>query len=412
MYSKDMKNRPFPYVTVTKKAEASLRKNHPWVYAEEITEKSRELTNGEITDVYSPKGAWLGCGFYSAFSKIGIRILSRNANDLYDEAFWSRRIRYALDYRKSVLDEKERQCCRLIFGESDGFPGFTLDRFGRVLVAQIQSFGTEQIKEYLYDEILRQLAQDGEEILGIYERNDSNNRLLEGLEKYEGWAKNHACTELNREEINENGILYQVDFKDGQKTGYFLDQKFNRLAIRPLAKDRTVLDLCCHTGSFALNAALAGARHVTAVDISQSALDSARENAKRNGLEDKIDFICADVFDILSSYKEKSPHPYDFIILDPPAFTKSRRTLANAEKGYLEINRLAMQLLPRGGYLATCSCSHFMNRERFEAMLLKASELSGVQLKQIEARQQAKDHPILWNVPETDYLKFYLFQLI
>ncbi len=407
-----MKNRNFPSVTITKKAEASARKNHPWVYGEEIIHREGELVNGCLVDVFSDKQAYLGTGFYSQYSKIAVRILSNNANDRYDEAFWSRRIAYALDYRKSVLSETDFNCCRLIFGESDGFPGLTVDRYNHILVSQVQSFGTEQIKDYLYKELLSQLKNMGEDVIAIYERNDSNNRLLEGLEKYEGWYTGLSHPASTIESIVENGITYTVDFENGQKTGYFLDQKFNRMAIRNIARGRYVLDICCHTGSFALNAAISGAKHVTAVDVSQLALDEARRNAQLNQLEENMDFVCADVFDLLPQYIEKSPYPYNFIILDPPAFTKSRKTLYQAEKGYREINRRAMQLLPRGGYLATCSCSHFMDRKHFEAMLEKAAKDANVQLKQIEMRQQAVDHPILWNVDETSYLKFYLFQIV
>ena len=404
--------REFPYVTVSRKAEAALREKNPWVYAEEIRERSADFENGSLVDVLSDKMSYLGTGLYSASSKIAIRILSDNANEKFDEAFWKRRIQYALAYRKTVLLDEEFSCCRLIYGEADGFPGVTIDRFNHYLVSQVLFYGTEKIKDLLYRELISQLEEMGEEIWGIYERNDSSLRTKEGLERYDGWYKGLPYKEADEEEIVENGIRFIVDFKDGQKTGYFLDQKFNRQAVSIIARNKTVLDCCTHTGSFALNAAKAGAKHVTAVDISYAALNMANRHAKINGLSDQMDFIQADIFDLFTNRKDELHYKYDFIILDPPAFTKSRKTIAQAEKGYREINRRAMQMLPRGGYLATCSCSHFMDRARFENMLKKAAADANVQLKQIECRQQGKDHPILWNAPETDYLKFYLFQIL
>ena len=403
--------RQFPYVVVNKKQEATLKKKYPWVYGEEITERGGTFENGCICDVFSQKGSYLGSGLYSEKSKITVRILSRNANETFTDAFWKRRIRYALDYRKTVLTPEEFNCCRLIFGESDGFPGLTVDRFNHILVAQVLSFGIDKLRPLLYEELFTQLREMGEDVTGIYERNDSQIRDLEGLKRYEGWYEGLSHPESTVDTITENGIKYIVDFKDGQKTGYFLDQKFNRRAVGEIAHGKTVLDCCTHTGSFALNAAKGGALHVTAVDISAYALQQARKHAELNGLGERMDFIEADVFDLLDDLKANRKYNYDFIILDPPAFTKSRKTIEHAEKGYREINRKAMQLLPRGGYLATCSCSHFMSRERFEAMLQKAADEAGVELKQIECRQQGKDHPILWNVPETSYLKFYLFQI-
>ena len=404
--------RSFPYVVVNKKQEATLKKNYPWVYGEEITERQGNFENGCITDVFNEKGSYLGSGLYSEHSKISIRILSRNANESFSDAFWKRRIQYALDYRFTVMQSDEINCCRLIFGEADGFPGLTVDRFNHILVTQVLSYGIDIRKDLLYSELVSQLKERGEDITGIYERNDSSIRDLEGLKRYEGWYEGLPHPESTGETIVENGITYLVDFKDGQKTGYFLDQKFNRRAVGSIAKNKTVLDCCTHTGSFALNAAKGGAKHVTAVDISAFALDQAKKHAEINGLSEKMDFIQADVFDLLDELKTNRKYQYDFIILDPPAFTKSRKTIDHAEKGYREINRKAMQLLPRGGYLATCSCSHFMSRERFEAMLQRAAEEANVELKQIECRQQGRDHPILWNVPETNYLKFYLFQIL
>ena len=268
------------------------------------------------------------------------------------------------------------------------------------------------IKEKIYDMLLQCLREDGAEIRGLYERNDVRIRELEGLSEGKGWYFRADDSVLPLTEITENGIRYEVDVETGQKTGYFLDQKYNRQAVMRLSAGKRVLDCFTHTGSFALNAAKGGAVHVTAVDISESAIAMAKRNAERNGLADRMDFITADIFDLLPELIQKGGHPYDLIILDPPAFTKSRKTVKNAEKGYKEINLRAMRLLPRGGYLATASCSHFMPHALFERMLLSAAKDAGVELRQIEARTQGPDHPILMNVPETDYLKFYLLQLV
>ena len=403
-------DRPFPAVTVTKKAELALRSGHPWVYAAEITAREGDCPSGGIVDVFAPKGAWLGAGFYSAESKIGVRVLSDNANERFGPAFFERRVKYALDYRRAVMGV-DFGCCRLIFGEADGLPGLTVDRFSNLLCAQVLSRGTDGVKDIIYAALLEQLAAMGERIDGIYERNESGIRALEGLEQYKGWYAGAPHPESAVTEICENGVRYAVDVENGQKTGFFLDQKYNRLAVSRLAAGRRVLDCFTHTGSFALNCARAGAEHVTAVDVSESAVALARQNAALNGLEDKMDFLAADVFDLLPKLTEERAD-YGLVILDPPAFTKSRRTVAGAERGYHEINYRAMRLLPRGGYLATCSCSHFMPPALFEKMLRSAARDANVSLKQIEARQQAPDHPILWNVPETEYLKFYIFQVV
>ena len=406
--------RSYPAYTVTKKAELSIVQGHPWVYADEITDAPEtQPENGALVDVLSQKGRYLGTGFLSLASKIRVRLLSRNANDTFDEAFWQRRFEYAWAYRKTVLRPEDLTCCRVIFGEADQMPGLTVDRFGTVLVAQILSVGMEVRKEQLLPLLARVLRADGQQIDGIYQRNDAALRDKEGLEQGKGWLEipgeqHPASTET---EICENGVYYNVDFENGQKTGFFLDQKFNRRAVANIARGKTVLDCFTHTGSFALNAALGGAAHVTAVDVSESAVEMARRNAARNGLEDRMDFVCEDVFDLLPRL-EREGSPYDFIILDPPAFTKARRTAQNAMRGYKEINYRAMRLLPRGGYLATASCSHFATEAMFIKMLHAAAHDAGRQLRQIEVRQQAPDHPILWNVEETDYLKFFLFQVV
>ncbi len=403
--------REYPLFTVSKKGTRWVEGGHPWIYAEEILSKSAEPENGALADAVSEGGKYLGTGLYSRESKIGLRLLSHNANDRFDEAFWRRRIQYAWDYRKTVLDTEDLACCRVIFGEADGFPGLTVDRFSDLLVAQTLSVGMERLKDTIFPLLAEVLRADGQRISGIFERNDAAIRALEGLEQGKGWyvLPGETAPESAVTEICENGIYYAVDVENGQKTGFFLDQKYNRRAVARLARGRRVLDCFTHTGSFALNAALGGAEHVTAVDVSESAIAMAEANARRNGLEGRMDFVAADVFELLPTVKKGD---YDFIILDPPAFTKSRKTAKNAEKGYKEINLRALKALPRGGYFATASCSHFMPAEQFEKMLRAAAVDAGVELRQIEARQQAPDHPILWNVPETDYLKFYLFQVV
>ena len=402
--------REYPSFIITKKGSAWVGTGHPWIYAQEIISKSSEPENGALVDALSENGRYLGTGLYSRESKIGLRLISRNANDRFDAEFWKRRIRYAWDYRRTVMDG-DVSCCRVVFGEADGFPGLTVDRFSNILVTQSLSVGMERLKDVIFPLLIEVLRESGERIDGIYERNDVAIRALEGLEQGKGWyelpGEEHPQSTVT--EICENGIYYAVDFENGQKTGFFLDQKYNRLAVARLAKGRRVLDCFTHTGSFALNAARGGAEHVTAVDVSESAVAMARENARRNGLEDRMDFVAADVFDLLPELKKGE---YDFIILDPPAFTKSRKTVGRAEKGYKEINLRALKALPRGGYFATASCSHFMPSEQVVKMLRSAAQDANVELRQIEARQQAPDHPILWNVPETDYLKFYIFQVV
>ena len=405
--------RPYPVYAVTPKAERSLNAGHPWVYGEEITAAPEtEPENGALVDVVSRRGSWLGTGLLSLHSKIRVRILSRNANDRFDQDFWRRRIQYAWAYRKTVMGPEDLDCCRVVFGEADQLPGLTVDRFHDILVTQTMSYGMELRKDVIFPLLSQVLREDGQDIRGIYERNDAPLREREGLEQGKGWylLPGEEPPAQTRTLIRENGVQYEVDFENGQKTGFFLDQKYNRRAAAQIARGKRVLDCFTHTGSFALNAALGGAAHVTAVDVSQAAVDLARANAVRNGLEDRMDFLCADVFDLLPTLEGKGG--YDFIILDPPAFTKSRKTTDNAMRGYKEINYRAMKLLPRGGYLATASCSHFATEEKFIRMLRQAAADAGRQLRQIEARQQAPDHPILWNVEETNYLKFFLFQVI
>ena len=407
-------NRPYAKLTITKKGERAARSGHPWVYGEEVTHVEGTYQTGDIVDVYNDKDRYLGTGFANDISKIRVRIVSRNANDRFDEAFWQRRVKYALDYRKTVMGDKDFACCRLIFGDADDMPGLTVDRYNDVLVAQTLCYGMDQVKPVIFKALVDELAAMGVTIRGIYERNDVKVRELDGMEEYKGWYRADFLPQPGSvlTTIDENGILYDVDVENGQKTGFFLDQKYNRLAVAKIAAGKHVLDCFTHTGAFALNAAKGGAASVTAVDISQEAVDMTNENIRRNGLEDIVTAKQANVFDLLTDLADHKCHDYDFIILDPPAFTKSGHTVHNAIRGYKEINLKAMKLLPRGGYLATCSCSHFMRDDLFRRMLHDAAKDAGVRLRQIEGRQQSPDHPILWNVPETNYLKFYLFQVV
>lgn len=406
--------RAYPKFYVTAKGERFSKTGHPWVYGEEVTKVEGSYQNGDLVDVLSPKGKYIGTGFVNDNSKIRVRLLSTNANDKFDRAFWERRLRYALDYRLQVMGATDFQCCRLIFGEADGFPGLTVDRFNDLIVTQTLSLGIEMRKKELFELLLKLLQDMGQNIRGVYERNDVAIRQKEGMQQNKGWFATELLERTNdaTTEIVENGIKYTVDVENGQKTGFFLDQKYNRQAVAKMAKGRVVLDCFTHTGSFALNAAKGGAAKVTAVDISSEAVKMADHNAEINGCSDVMKGLEANVFDLLTDLVNKHDHTYDFIILDPPAFTKSGSTVHNAARGYKEINLKAMKLLPRGGYLATCSCSHFMKEELFVEMLREAAKDANVQLRQIEARQQGPDHPIHWNVPETNYLKFYLFQVV
>lgn len=426
--------RPYPRATITPKGEHALEKGHPWVYEAEVVSLEpapgeAAVANGSIVDVVSRKGSYLGSGLLSEKSKIRIRLITRNANDRFDRAFWKRKVQWAWNYRKTVMGT-DASACRVLFSEADGFPGLVVDRFEDVLVAETLSVGMERLKPMIFPALLEVLSEDGIAIRGLYERNDASTRSLEGLTQTAGWfagaAEDMACSldpiNLSQPEaavfgptttqIMENGVRYEVDFENGQKTGFFLDQKYNRRAVAQLAAGRRVLDCFTHTGSFALNAAHGGAEYVNAVDISELAVAQARKNAQLNELDGKMDFTAANVFDLLPQLEAAHNRTYDFIVLDPPAFTKSRKTIDSAARGYKEINYRAMKLLPRGGYLATCSCSHFMDTERFRRVVSYAAQDAGVQLRQIEERQQAPDHPILWGVPETDYLKFFLFQVV
>lgn len=405
--------RKYKKVTVNKKAEKSIRAGHPWVYAEEVTARDEDIADGELTDVLSDKGRYLGTGFYNSRSKILVRVFSDNTNDLFDYEFYKRRIRYAVNYRLTVMKE-DFSCCRLIFGDSDLFPGFIVDKFGDVLVTQIMCLGIERIKDDLYRALREVLAEKGVAVSVIYERGDVKVRAKEGLPLCKGeylLPGQEPAPAPHEATITENGIRYIVDYENGQKTGFFLDQKYNRRAAASLAEGKRVLDCFTHTGAFALNCAVNNAKSVTAVDISRDAIEMTRRNAALNGLTN-VDFICSDVFDLLDRLYEEKTALYDYIILDPPAFTKSRQTVNAAYNGYKEINLKALRILPRGGYLATCSCSHFMTDALFRKMLLEAAAEAKVKLRIIEYRQQSADHPVLMGVPETEYLNFYLIQAV
>lgn len=431
--------RPYPAYTVSKKAETAVLAGHPWVYENEIiAAPASPPPNGSVADVLSAKGRYLGSGFVSHASKIRLRLFSRNASDRFDRAFWRRRLEYAWAYRKTVLSPGDLDACRIIHGEADQFPGLTVDRFGPVLVAQVLSAGMEKIKGWLLPLLAEVLWADGQTIEGIYERNDLALRAKEGLAGGKGWlAAPGSLAELlaapgspggalaaqpapggpaggcpTRTMITENGVRYEVDFENGQKTGFFLDQKYNRRAVAALARGKTVLDCFTHTGSFALNAAKGGAEHVTAVDVSADALSTARANAARSGLEERMDFVCADVFDLLPRLESAGKSPFGLIILDPPAFAKARSAAAAALRGYKEINTRAMRLLPRGGYLVSASCTHFVDERMFADMLAAAAQDAGRRLRQVEVRGASPDHPVLWGVPETAYLKCFIFQVV
>ena len=400
-------------VTISKRAELAAKGGHPWIYGSEIKEAEEGIAPGDIVKVLSSKGKFVGSGFYNPHSKITIRIFSTNANDRFDEVFWKRRAAYAVDYRLQVMRKEDYDCCRLVFGEADQLPGMTVDRFGDVLSVQVLSLGMEKRKQAFLDGLIEVLRERNLPVSCVYERNDVKIRELEGMEQYKGFYHSPLLSPSDEKtlvDIVENGIRYTVDVENGQKTGFFLDQKFNRLAAASIARGRHVLDCFTHTGAFALNAAKGGAASVTALDISEEAVRMASHNGEINHLP--IQAVQADVFDYLTELDRTKNHDYDYIILDPPAFTKSGKTVHEAFRGYKEINYRAMKILPRGGYLATCSCSHFMGEELFVKMVKEAAGDAGVTLRQIEFRQQAPDHPILMTVPETYYLKFFLFQII
>lgn len=397
---------------ITKRAELAARGGHPWIYSTEVMKVEEGAEPGDLVRVLSVKGKFVGTGFYNPHSKITIRIFSVNANDTFDTAFWKRRMAYAVDYRLQVMRPEDMNCCRLVFGEADQMPGLTVDRFGTVLSVQILSLGIEKRKDVILNALIEVLNERNLHVSAVYERNDVKIRELEGMEQFKGFFDSPLLdpkAKTTTAGIVENGIRYTVDVENGQKTGFFLDQKFNRLAAAAIARNRHVLDCFTHTGAFALNAAKGGAASVTAVDISQEAVDMTKKNAEANNLD--IDVVEADVFDYLVKLDQEHNHDFDYIILDPPAFTKSGKTVHEAFRGYKEINYRAMKILPRGGYLATCSCSHYMNAELFAQTIGQAARAAHCRLRQVEFRTQSPDHPILWSADESYYLKFYIFQV-
>lgn len=392
-------------VTLKKGEGRTLKAGGAWVYDNEIDSIMGSFENGDIVTVHDFDGYFLGYGFINTKSKITVRILSRKKDTVIDDVFLEERVQAAWDYRKQVIDTGS---CRLIFGEADFLPGIVVDKFADVLVVESLALGIDKLKLQILDAVKRVLAKDGITVRGIYERSDAKVREQEGMERYKGFIGEPFDT---RVEIVENGVKYIVDVEDGQKTGFFLDQKKNRAAMHSVCKGKRVLDCFTHTGSFALNAGIAGATEVIGVDASELGVEQARENARLNGLEDKVSFVCADVFDFLPALEEKG-EKFDVVILDPPAFTKSRNSIKNAVKGYREINVRGMKLVKDGGFLATCSCSHFMNPELFHKTIMEAARGAHKRLRQVEFRTQAPDHPILWAADSSYYLKFYIFQVV
>ncbi|OUP01939.1 class I SAM-dependent rRNA methyltransferase [Sellimonas sp.] len=392
-------------VVILKKGEGRMLKaGGAWIFDNEIAHVLGTYEDGDIVIVKDFDGFAMGRGFINRNSKIRVRMLTRNADQEIDEAFFRRRLADAWEYRKKTVDTGS---CRIVFGEADFLPGMVIDKFSDVLVFQALALGMDRYKELLIRLLKEILLEDGIHIRGVYERSDAKEREKEGLKKVKGFFGDEFDTNVL---IEENGVKYIVDVKDGQKTGFFLDQKYNRLAIQRLCKDARVLDCFTHTGSFALNAGIAGAKSVLGVDASDLAVEQARKNAELNGLEKSVSFLSADVFELLPEL-EKQGEQYDVVILDPPAFTKSRSSVKNAVKGYREINMRGMKLVKDGGYLATCSCSHFMDYELFTKTIAQAAKSVHCRLRQVEFRTQAPDHPILWAADESYYLKFYIFQV-
>ena len=419
--------RPYPQLVVSRKAAKSLRGGHPWVFAGEVL-RADPATNGDIVDVVEENGTWQGAALVSQASTIRARIVSRNANDVFNEAFWRRRIAWAWQHRQTAMGarmlcgcEADTTCCRVLFSEADGVPGLVVDKYEDVLVAQVGTVGMERLRPLLYPLLIGVLREAGENVASIYERNDGSVRAKEGLAQYKGWWDG-APAGSERMTVRENGILFGLDLQNSQKTGFFLDQKYNRRAVRELALNKRVLDCFCHVGPFGLNALAGGASYVRFVDVSATALDLARQNALLNdhvveGRNANVGFTQADVLDYLPQLRSKARMreeggPFDLIVLDPPAFTKSSSTVRNAARAYRDLNAAALRLLPRGGYLATCSCSQHMTRDLLAQAVAEAAHSTNRQLKQVEERQQAPDHPILWGFPQSHYLDFFVFQVV
>ena len=401
-----MKNN-YPTITISNEGETWLQKGQMWMYRNNLVQADEKIPDGGIVNIISNDGTYYGTGFYSPISHITCRILTKDESETIDQAFFEKRIRFAYDYRKTV-EPNNLSNCRYVFGEADLLPGLVVDCYNDILVTQISNTGMEQHKQIIYDILLEVFKENNHIIPAIYERNDIKVREKEGLTTYKGffYNPNHISPQTI---INENGIQLRVDIENGQKTGYFLDQKSNRVLLRNIARGKRVLDCFSHTGGFALNAAYGNAKAVTAVDVSNVALQQGYQNAKLNHLEDKIQFVQADVFDYLENLKDNE---FDIIVLDPPAFTKSRKTVNSAYYGYKNINMKAMNVLRNGGYLITCSCSRFMETKLFEQMLLESAKECGVILRQISVTQQNPDHPILWTMDETSYLKYFIFQIL
>ena len=392
---------PKAIVRIRKGQGRSLKAGGAWIYDNEIESINGAFENGDMVTVEDFDGYPLGTGYINTRSRLTVRMMSRRKDTVIDSDFLEMRVRNAWDYRKAVTDTSS---CRVIFGEADFLPGIVIDKFSDVLVVESLALGIDRLKPVIVDKLRKVMAEDGIAIRGVYERSDAKVRLQEGMERHKGFIGDAFDTKV---EILENGVRYMVDVEDGQKTGFFLDQKYNRQTAARIAPGKTVLDCFTHTGSFGLNCMKAGAKRVHSVDISETAIACAKENAALNGLS--VEYEAANVFDLLPTL---TPGEYDYIILDPPAFTKSGKTVKSAQRGYKEINYRAMKALPRGGYLATCSCSHFMTDALFRQMLQSAASDAQVELRLVEARAQGPDHPVLWNVPETDYLKFYIFQVV
>ena len=388
-----------------KKGEGrSMKAGGPWVYDNEVERIEGEPLDGDVVSVHDYNGFCLGKGFLNRRSKLRVRMLTRNRNQEIDEDFLRMRVENAWEYRKKVVDTGS---CRVIFGEADFLPGLVVDKFSGVLVVQSLALGMDRYKSFILETLKELMAKDGISIRGIYERSDAKVREQEGMPRVKGFLSDPFDTKV---EIVENGVRYFVDVAEGQKTGFFLDQKYNRKAIWPLCPSAEVLDCFTHTGSFALNAGLAGASHVLGVDASELGVAQARENAALNGLSDRVEFLCADVFALLPELEAKG-QKFDLVILDPPAFTKSRASVKKAVTGYREINLRAMKLIRDGGFLATCSCSHFVDYELFTQTIGQAARNVHKRLRQVEYRTQAPDHPILWDAEDSYYLKFYIFQV-
>ncbi len=391
-------------VTLKKGAGRSLKAGGMWVYDNEISSMNENVQDGCLVHVLDFDGFFLGTGFINRRSKITVRLLARRKDTVIDDAFWEKRVRDAWEYRKQTVDTGS---CRIIFGEADWFPGLVVDKFSDVLVVESLALGIDRFKPLILDILRRVLAEDGIPVRGIYERSDAKVRLQEGMERFKGFLSEPFDT---RVQIEENGVKYLVDVQDGQKTGFFLDQKNNRAAIHRICAGKRVLDCFTHTGSFALNAGKAGAADVLGVDASQTGIDMAEENARLNGLQDRVRFTCADVFDLLPRLEAEGER-YGVVILDPPAFTKSRNSIKNAVKGYREINLRGLKLVEDGGFLVTCSCSHFMDPELFAKTIREAAHGAHKRLRQVYFGTQCCDHPILWAADESYYLKFYIFQV-